>query len=469
MSKIDYKSLHEVCREVKLWQDGTAEFDYTICGELQIEDKNGNTVFVHATYIGSQDHLVYFVSRYSAFDEAHFGEPDYVIQHFEGNIEECAKSKYYRFLVLADEIVDQKFRENLAKLDDTRNYPGGRMCSVNFGLYYEMYVEELDKYFQIRQSDYNDNLTFRYTVSEKSNYMREYMGPMYPMYYPKNPPQIELLLDIDDLNELSWDDPYIYAFTQIRGIYEIRNRQSRMADSRYASEEKVEYEDYIPYYLRVIEQVPKNQEHPGAVIAELGLIGPENKIMSLYSAKFESGNIENVYVQPHGKYDRDTETDYVFPVYEVALQSEWSEYFKLLIELRVKRENGDPDYIWRAGSPDVVGVLNCKKQKLSDNVKYIWSEQIQEVAFDNPEFFPNGYDGKHLFVVGIVTPEQGVVDNDVLDAYLSEGLSAADVKQDPHDAHARLGKLKDNYYHFMITDGDFPADENDQVFELDEG
>ena len=157
MAKIDYNSLHEVRREVKLWQDGNAEFDYTICGEIQLEDKRENSVFVHATYIGAEDRLVYFVSRYSAFDEEHFTESDYVIQHFEGKIERCAKSKYYQFLKLADDIVDQKYHDNLAELDDTKNFPNGRICSVNLGLYYELYVESLDKYFQIKQSNYNDD------------------------------------------------------------------------------------------------------------------------------------------------------------------------------------------------------------------------------------------------------------------------------------------------------------------------
>ena len=456
MSKIDYKSLHEVNREVRAWQDGNAEFDYSICGELKLEDKCGNIVFVHATYMGSYDHLIYLVSKYSAFDKEHFDEPDYEIQHFEGDIKKCAKSQYYPYLKIADDIVDKKFRDILAELDDTKNFPNGRMCSVNGGLYYEMYIEPLNKYFQIRQSSHDDNLTFRYTVTNESNYMREYMNFMYPSYYPQKQHKIEVLLDTTDLNDLAWDDPYLYAFTQISGIYELHNRRTVFAETRYSSEEKIAYDTFIPYYLRVATQQADNQGHKGAVITEVGFLGPENQKMSLYIAKFDSDKTEFVYIPPHAEGERDTAKDYIYVDDEVAVKSEWAEYFELLSDLLKQRENGGADFVWRAGSPDITGVLHCKKHQLSEKTQFIWGEEISEGSFRNPELYKYGYDAEHPFIIFILdTENSGLEGASLLDKYLDLS-SLTDIKIDPHDNQGRLVRRDDSYYHYMVTNGEFP-------------
>ena len=132
-----------------------------------------------------------------------------------------------------------------------------------------------------------------------------------------------------------------------------------------------------------------------------------------------------------------------------------------MIRLRKKRENGEPDYKWRAGSPDVVGVLNCKKHRLSENTIYIWSEEIQESAYEHPESYRYGYNGNHLFIIGIVTPDQDAGNDNLLDTFLSETLSATDIKQDPHNKQERLVKLCGTYCHFMLTNGEFPDKENE--------
>ena len=396
--KLKYHGIDEISHEVRAWQDGNAEFDYCVCGEYVVRDKDGSIKYVQSTY-DSHGMEAHIVSRYSAFDEENFEQNDYVIEEYH-SFKKTKRSAFKYYFDALVKLTDAKYDEVMAQLDDTRNYPNGRRFQGPEGSYYEWYSEEENKYLQIRECK---GRTI-YSVSEESFYLLKYMFGLYPHYFHGKTKTEKYIEEVTSLDEFPWDSPYPFLFIQYRGIAEIMNRHYD-AGREYVNEELVNYDkEYIPICLRVYKQNEETGIQP-AIFARIELVGPENIKRFVYSAKYlDSGHIQYVSGSESAPFQDSMNSIQSVPVVydnkEVAIKSEWREYFSLLDNLRERFEAGEIKGKWRTGSIDKYGVGVCSKKTL-EGYYVICSERITKEVFETTPKMIFNTDIKNIWIEDI--------------------------------------------------------------------
>ncbi|MBR0161981.1 MAG: hypothetical protein IJQ02_11960 [Oscillospiraceae bacterium] len=429
----DYKVHHEVT--------GNAEFDFSVAAEIKIVRDDQEPLYI-GCYKYHYDYEGYYVAEESAFEDV--GDERREPLESYPSLKRARRSKFYPFIKKVDKINDDTHRSLMEKLDDTRNYPSGRSCSVNMDMFFEYYSEDQDLYYQINEP-HTKGEVYIYSASEESYYLSKYMGPFYPLYF-KETKKEKYLFQVSELEALSWDSPHRLILTQLRGIQEIRMRQSSIASYRYSGEESVTYpEGWTPLSLLVDHRMhPEKQEY--YTVASISFINEKNEMRTIYTQSL--GEVLECVVTDVDMYsaDADRSDDVVYITKSLALDSEWGEYFALVDELRIKRMQGKPVSNWHVGATDVHGVLQCSIKPIPQNRYYLWSESIPSEDAEKLPNLPENFRGGHLRLIMFL-------DEGDPSTQFVEWANKNNIKIDNCDEEKRdyICKVNDIYFHMFIT------------------
>ena len=175
---------------------GNAPFDYDYVGRIRVMDETGRVFLAEGVY--TPDGALFTVRRADlpgGTDAASVPLETYQ------TIEDTAASAFFPFFLEIDKNTDQKVREVLDRLDDTREY-GWRVGSGLDGGGARNYIElfndrepEKREYFQLVE---HADGTCRYTASHESCFMRIELGPaLYPVCFGARRREPEYFIDTD--------------------------------------------------------------------------------------------------------------------------------------------------------------------------------------------------------------------------------------------------------------------------------
>ena len=198
----------EVNKDIRHWQEGNAPFDIGVAGEYELEDSEGNKLYVAAIFHieGSE----YLVAAKSVWDTNGFNMNTFpVLESYETGEEAIAKSDFAKWFLQLERDTDAEIANAKKAVNDTAHCEnfcriGGGNDGNRWRVYMEVYnAEQPEKQEYIQVIKWSDG-TYRFTASHKSRYMAielDRLKEVYEMYFKEKPdiPVFEQFNSIDEM------------------------------------------------------------------------------------------------------------------------------------------------------------------------------------------------------------------------------------------------------------------------------